>query len=71
MVWCDRCRTWHTHGYDPAAEEDGHRAAHCPSGWYREDGGYQIRIKGNWDDLTDADCLRLASPPGVLTFPGH
>ena len=49
-VWCPACCRWHTHGYDIApgggdpepGTDIGHRAAHCPSGPYRENGGYRI-----------------------------
>lgn len=54
-VWCRNCRRWHTHGYDPGIEEDGHRAAHCPAGPYGENGGYRVRIAGNWAELSEAD----------------
>ena len=61
-VWCPECSRWHTHGYDPSFEEGEHRAAHCPRGRYREDGGYQIHIAGNWSELP---------PDGRRNLNGH
>jgi len=46
VVWCKHCNWWHYH-----CRGDGHREAHCSEITPYRETGYNLALRGKWEDF--------------------